>query len=963
MTVDRKPKSMARLRELYLAAAKLPAAEREAFLDEHCAGDESLRNELRVLLAKADGEQGTVGDLVAEAAEDLMTSIESDIKSAGAYRILRRIGEGGMGRVYLAERDDGHFKQRVAIKIVDRSRSTPDLVARFQSERQILASLDHPNIARLFDGGETDDGVPYLVMEYIDGVPVDQYCDEQRLSLAARLKLFVDVCAAVDYAHRRLIVHRDLKPSNILVTTDGVPKLLDFGIAKLLNRKSVDYTMAMTVGDVRMMTPRHASPEQIRGETITTASDIYSLGLLLYQLMTGHFPYRETGTQAYELERLICETDPLRPSAAVTQAGDAPAAQETISRARRLRSTGQLKNLLSGDLDNIILVAMRKEPERRYASVRQLSDDVGNYLSLRPVLARGDSFGYRSAKFIRRNVGTVALAGGMAAAIAVLVTVYTLRLAAERDRAELEAAKAREVTSFMTELFRGADPRLSGGEPVNVVTMLDRGAERVRDELGGQPELQASLMATIGESYQNMYELNKVREYLEGRLEGIEASLGEEHPDVLRIRYVLGLAASFQSDFDLALPLHERNYAINVERHGRRSVEAAVELHQVAFIRAKLGQLKEAEQLLLEEIDILRSLGEPQRSNLSTALLEYGTTVSALGRLEEGGVALHEAIDIQREVNGERHPLYIGILNNLANNYNARALRAQAREYMLENRRLSGEVYGLRSGPYAAATNNFAALLQAMGDLDAALPMYREVLDICADVYGKDSTRYAYALENIGGAYQDAEDYVAAEDYYRQTIDVLAARYGAEHTEVAITRSRLGGMLNAREQYAAALKELEIAAGAMSEQFGEAHRRTMYVRIASAVSLRGLGRDDDAIASLKTALAASEERPDELRLRRADSFRLLAEIAGDRGEAEASRDWYGQALGTWEAMGFLNSPSLITIDDSYARFLQEQGQTDEAIAHLESRIASFTAGLGADNSHTQQLVEWLEALR
>ena len=962
---------LAQIRRAFTEAANLEGEARERFLREHCAGDEDLYREVQNLLAVGGAGQPTVDGgfdgVIAEAAHGLAESIagQGDVDVVGPYRILQKIGQGGMGRVYLAERDDGHFDQQVAIKIVDQNRLTPELVARFQSERQILASLDHPNIARLFDGGETDKGVPYLVMEYVDGVPVDQYCDDQRLSLPKRLKLFVDICSAVDYAHRRLIVHRDIKPSNIVVTKEGVPKLLDFGIAKLLSRDSIDYTMAVTVGDVRVMTPRNASPEQIRGEAITTASDIYSLGLLLYQLLTGHFPYRASGTQAYELERLICETDPLRPSAAVTrieQVETGNASPERISNARGVRTADQLQKLLRGDLDNIILVAMRKEPERRYASARQLADDVSNYLELRPVLARGDSLSYRSAKFLRRNLGSVALAGSMAALVGVLITVYTIRLAAERDRAALEASKAREVTEFMTELFREADPRQSFGEPVSVVDMLDRGAERARDELADQPELQASLMSTIGQSYHNMWDLNKTREHLAGFLPEAEARLGDDHPDVLNMRYVLGMAISFQSDYEEALPLHQKNYDILVEKHGRRSAEAALELHQLAFIQLKTLDLEAAEASFLEEIDIFRSLGDDYRSDLGTALMEYGSVLILQERFDEVRPTQQEALELQRAVHGEEHPKYVAVLNNIGNDYMRENKFDEALATMLENRRLNKKIYGEQSIPYAVATGNFAVLTQQLGDNDAALPMFREVLELYRVGYGEDAVRFAYANENLAGALEMAEDYVQAEEYFRKAVDILTRKFGPNHVEAAITAWRLGDMLNRLGRHDEALEIVTDVAATMSGTWGEAHSRTMAARTSVARVLHELGRDDEAIAEVTIALDASAGGPDSLQPRRVRALQMLATIREDSGDTDAALELLGEALAQWEALGLVEQPGLSTMDEDYARLLIANGEREAAVSLVAGHVAEFEAAFGADNRYTKELAALLEEL-
>jgi serine/threonine protein kinase/tetratricopeptide (TPR) repeat protein len=398
-----------RVQALFESAKDLDAEARERLLARSCEGDESLRAEVAELLAAADdadgffaGLAGRVGALFVDDPDSAADSTH-DPESVGAYRICRRIARGGMGTVYLAERADGEFEQRVAVKLLRRGLDTDDLLRRFRAERQILASLNHPHIAHLLDGGSTEAGLPYLVMEYVEGEPITNYCERRQLSIADRLQLFLAVAAAVQHAHDKGVVHRDLKPSNMLVTPGGVPKLLDFGIAKLLDA-SLDDVHTQT--GVRLMTPGYASPEQVRGEAITPATDVYALGALLYELLAGRPPFRTEGRSRAEIERMVCTEDPALPSAAAEH--DATGGQpELRKRSRRLR----------GDLDNIVLMALRKEPERRYASVAAMAEDIERYQEERPVRARPNRLHYRMRKFAQRRPGV------MATVVAVLLMI------------------------------------------------------------------------------------------------------------------------------------------------------------------------------------------------------------------------------------------------------------------------------------------------------------------------------------------------------------------------------------------------------------------------------------------------------------------------------------------------------------------------------------------------------------
>jgi len=441
-----------RAKELFLAACDLPPEEREAMLQRQCAGDAELRADVESLLTH-DAPTAAVGR--APIADVTPEKPQAMPRTIGPYRVSHELGRGGMGIIYLGAPEAGQFKRRVAIKVLKRGTDTERVLHRFELERQVLSAMNHPGIARLYDAGETDDGVPYFVMEYVDGLPLGEYCDAHRLHIDERLELFRKVCAAVHYAHQNLVVHRDLKPSNIIVTADGQPKLLDFGIAKLVNPEMSLISGSPTAPEFRVLTPEYASPEQVRGGPITTASDVYSLGVLLYELVSGHRPYRLRSRVRAELERVICEEDPEKPSTAISRIEETEPngtttttktiTPESVSKTREDRPE-RLRRRLAGDIDNIVLMAMRKEPQRRYASAEQLAEDIDRHLRGLTVHARRDTLGYRTAKFIRRNRGGVA-----AAAIIVLLLIAGIAgtswgwQVAVREGAEAEQARAGEA--------------------------------------------------------------------------------------------------------------------------------------------------------------------------------------------------------------------------------------------------------------------------------------------------------------------------------------------------------------------------------------------------------------------------------------------------------------------------------------------------------------------------------------
>jgi serine/threonine protein kinase len=510
--------------EIFHAALECEPNQLDAFLNEKCAGDEILRREVEALLALHRRAGSFIETPIADVASGLLKEDETDLligQTIGHYKISQRISAGGMGAVYLAERADRQYEKQVAIKLIKRGMDTDSVLRHFRNERQILASFDHPNIARLLDGGATESGLPYFVMEYVEGLPVDAYCDAHALSIVERLKLFREVCAAVSYAHRHTVIHRDVKPSNILVTSDGTPKLLDFGIAKILQPSDAVEPLATLTG-VRLMTPHYASPEQVRGEALTTATDVYSLGVVLYQLLTGRKPYRLKTQAPEEISRAILEQEPPRPSTAIAKSDGSGKSQ--VLNPKSLR----------GDLDNIVLTALRKEPDRRYQSVEQFSEDIRRHLEALPVAARKDTLAYRSAKFIRRNTVATAAAALIFLTLigGIVATTWQARKArAEKARAERRFNDVRQLARSVLFDYHDAIKDLPGATRVreqlvkDALTYLDS----LASEATGDPDLQRELAA----AYERVGDV---------RGEAFSASLGdrtgamESYRKALRIR-------------------------------------------------------------------------------------------------------------------------------------------------------------------------------------------------------------------------------------------------------------------------------------------------------------------------------------------------------------------------------------------------------------------------------------------
>ena len=547
----------ARVKELFEAAADLDPKERMALLEKECGGDEALRDEIESLIQSDQQTDAFIERPAFEIPRDLFPdNVEEPFvgRQFGAYQVIREIGRGGLGAVYLAARSDDEYRKQVAIKLVRRGLDTEDILRRFRNERQILAQLDHPNIARFIDGGTTDNGLPYFVMEYVKGEPINAYCDAHALPTTERLNLFRKVCAAVTYAHQNLVIHRDLKPSNILVTPEGEPKLLDFGIAKLLGPGDELFTQTMPA--LRVMTPEYASPEQVQGEKITTASDVYSLGVLLYELLTGQRPHRLKTPAPEEMARAVTEQEPERLSTALLHDS---------------RFTSHDARSLRGDLDNIVLMAMRKEPARRYSSVGQFSEDIRLHLEALPVIARKDTVAYRASKFVSRHqIGVAAAAlvllsliGG---GVATLIEVRTAR------RAE---AKAEAISGFLQKTLQASDPTVNlVGQPT-VKDLLDDASKRLAtSELSDQPEVRAELQRIIGATYLSLGQYDPAQQNLSDAIQTQTRISGASGVETLKTGVLIAsLWAGAKGDYAKANKFYVANLPrLRAEQKKERSV-------------------------------------------------------------------------------------------------------------------------------------------------------------------------------------------------------------------------------------------------------------------------------------------------------------------------------------------------------------------------------------------------------
>ena len=600
-------------------ALELSTNERAAFLAKSCKGDEELRREVESLLES----HASAGSFIDEpnlfiSRENLKDDDEVPAgQLIGAYRIIREIGRGGMGAVYLAERADEQYKKQVAIKLIKRGMDTDAVLRQFRKERQILASFDHPNIARLFDAGTTTNSLPYFVMEYIEGEPINQYCDAHQLSIPQRLRLFLEICAGVSYAHRHLVIHRDIKPSNIVVTSEPVPKLLDFGIAKILGPEADDAAMVTTPG-LRLMTPEYASPEQVRGEPVTTASDVYSLGVVLYQLLTGSSPYRFASRAPRDIERAITEQEPTRPSTVMADA------EEPKFGPNRTGIFGNPK-LLRGDLDNILLMALRKEPARRYQSVEQFSEDIRRHLAARPVIARRDTIGYRTTKFIRRN--RVATAAGLLVFVSLIAgliatTWQAHRARVEKARAERRFNDVRRLAHSVLFDYHDAIKNLPGATRVRERLVKD--ALTYLDSLAGEATGDPALQRELAAAYERVGDV---------RGEAYAASLGDRAGALDSYRKALTIREALLAAAPRTVQ-NRRDLAASYRKFGNQLLQTSEAAQGIHYLQKSLELCCTLLEELPSQTDLQYDQAEAYNA-LGSALADAGNVAGALEHLRK----------------------------------------------------------------------------------------------------------------------------------------------------------------------------------------------------------------------------------------------------------------------------------------------------------------------------------------
>ena len=934
-----------KVEELYHSALEIPANQRSGFLRESCGGDDALRNEVKSLLAYQDGSEAFIEMPAMEAAARILAQeprLKVDcekVDSAGLlaggivsrYRILEKIGTGGMGDVYRAARADGEFTKEVAIKFVRGGFDTAFVLERFRNERQILASLDHPNIAHLLDGDTTEDGVPYLVMELVKGTPIDEYCDQHRLAVTQRLRLFRDVCSAVQYAHQRLVIHRDIKPGNILVTEEGVPKLLDFGIAKILNPAAgAEATVA------HPMTPEYASPEQIRGEPITTATDVYSLGVVLYHLLTGRSPYPRDTKSTHELARAICDADPARPSTAFLKErsgraeGESVRSPEEVAGARE-GSPAKLQRRLQGDLDDITLMALRKEPSQRYGSVERFAEDIQNHLEGRPVNASKGSWNYRAAKFVARHrVGAaattaivLALAGGIGA------TVHQARIAREqaviarreRARAEKRFNDVRQLSDSLIFDVHDAIQNLPGSTPARKL-LLDRAVQYL-DRVASDAEGDSGLQRELANGYQRLAVVQgNAAESNLGDQVGADASnqkavalleaVAKANPNNASDQLNVAVLYRIMSFSDLLTPSGRQNLdkamaitdgVMKIDGANPRVwSERSIEYQNLGMMQNAAGERAQALASFEKELAIKKNIQKvhPEYRNigvsLATASVLVGDALAVAGSRKEALGRMSEAV-----------ALYESSLKSGANN-NVMRLLAVTKQKRGSVLLMDGDFAG------ALASVREARAMQApMAKADPQDSMLR--LDMVGLDYEEgrilaSTGRYAAAIALLQRAIEAFQDTHAR----NQMPDVVGSELGSAYIWLGEAKAGEGDLRAALDRYTKAIEALKSPPGEPVADDTQCQLATSYIKAGDV--LTKLRRWENASASYRKALdivtpLISPQRQDVPAMYvAADAYAGLADLStvnAQRGSDARERSrllsdarvWYEKSSSVW----------------------------------------------------------------
>ncbi len=900
-------------------------ADRPKLLDELCAHDATLRREVEQLIAadvSAQSFDGGVdsarGAAAAEWASGLDEKTWQTHERIGPWRVLSELGRGGMGIVLLAERADGQFEQRAAVKLVKRGMDSDAVQARFLRERQILARLEHPHIARLLDGGIAKDGRPYFAMEYIDGEPVLRYCAQCELGLEARIRLFCDVCAAVQFAHGQLVVHRDIKPSNILVTANGEAKLLDFGIAKLLDDSHGGMTQTADAQH-RPLTPAYAAPEQIRGQPVSTATDIYSLGVVLFELLTGKRPFDfRDGSNVDDVRNAMdsTTTTPL-PSKVVDDT--APATM------RRLR----------GDLDTIILTAMQRDPQRRYATVDAFAKDLQRFLAGQPISARRDSVGYRLGKFVDRHrvgVGTTVLGF----AVLVVALVFALWQAREKSR---QALVSQQVTTFLEGIFRGADPTVSRGANVTAQDMLDQGTDRLHSDVFVEPDVRARLLHTITTTYTDLGLYDRALPLAEESLALRRARSPRNDEDIAESLDDVGRIYRLKGDYARAEPMLREALELRRSTLPRDDPQLIESLDQLATLQRSRGDFQVAGGNFLAALNLAEQRFGKDATETARYVDDYAANLDDLGKRQEALALYQRALDIREKNLGPDDADVATTLINLGTHLDDSGHYAAARVMLERALKIRRQVYGPAHPLVGFAELALSSVYDSQGEYDEAEKLAQDSLAIFRRGLPAEHPKISEALNMIAVLRAARRDFSGAVPLMREVFDRFRRTLGDDHPDTLTAQNNLAYALLHSGNPAEAEAMLRSALGHARKDNGQLLRVTGRENLSSALALQN--KTAEAVQFAEAAVAQIREDEGDVSSNLAVALRVLGQMQmlnGDFANAEKS---YRAALTIGEAMTKKGSSIMYEWRIPLADLLVGRHRCDEAMPLLDASIAQI----------------------
>ena len=833
-----------RIQALFHEAADLPPAQQDAFLAAACDWDAELVEEVRSML-REDSRQVSVLDRgMAQLAHSVLAepdSIHPLSQNFGPYRLIRLLGEGGMGTVYLAERTD--LGTQVAIKILRDAWLSPARRERFAAEQRTLAQLNHPSIARLYDADALPDGTPWFSMEYVEGTPITEYCSLQHCSIEKRLQLFRSVCEAVQYAHSEAVIHRDLKPSNILVKQDGSIHLLDFGIAKQL--ESLDASVKQTVTGLRLMTPAYAAPEQIRGNRVGIHTDVYSLGVILFELLTGQLPYDLSNLTPAEAASIIAEHEPGKPSSIaklnLPVLGSSPISKSAWA-----------------DLDVLCLTAIHKDGTRRYRSAEALIRDIDHYLHAEPLEARPDNVSYRLRKFVQRNRRSVILTAAALVVMIGMLSFFTVRLTRARNAALAEAARTERIQKFMLNLFDGGDQAVGPSDSLRVVTLVDRGLLEAKT-LNSDPKLQGELYQNLGDIYEKLGKFDQADSLLQTALEqrksvfGAESSEAAEtlvelgllrdaqgkyedaerfarqglaidkqrlspgHPNVARATSALGKVLEDRGSYDAAIQVLEEAVRLQ-SAQGGSTTDLAESLTELANSHFYSGHYAASETLNQQVLAMDRRLYGDRHPHVADDLINLGAIQYDLGHYPEAERFDRQALDITQSFYGQAHPATASALTILGRTLVSEGKSEEAAGLLQQALQIEEQIYGKVHPRVAGTLNELGKISQKQGKLDDAEADFRRMAEIYRAVYAGKHYYIGIALSNLAGVYVERKDYAGAEKLFREALQIYSQTLPADHLNVGIARVRLGRALLMDKRYQDAEAESRAGYDILSKQ-------------------------------------------------------------------------------------------------------------------------------------------------